>query len=188
MLIGGFVGAMMNKLRLIAFALVAIASLGGFAKPAEAVTVTYDLYLTPTDGSPYSGSGLLTLNRAVSNAGIDHFDASDVASLTFTIDGHTFELGTPTFTLGSLDFLGGQLWNLTASAFLDNSQVSLFTTAVYSYFDANTRHGSNGILTGSLAVAPAVPEPSTWAMMLLGFAGMGFVAYRRRNKMTLNAA
>ncbi len=29
---------------------------------------------------------------------------------------------------------------------------------------------------------PAVPEPSTWAMMLLGFAGIGFIAYRRRNR------
>ncbi|KRR09577.1 hypothetical protein CQ12_13915 [Bradyrhizobium jicamae] len=28
-------------------------------------------------------------------------------------------------------------------------------------------------------VAP-VPEPSTWAMMILGFAGVGFLAYRRR--------
>lgn len=27
-----------------------------------------------------------------------------------------------------------------------------------------------------------VPEPSTWAMMLLGFAGVGFLAYRRRNQ------
>jgi PEP-CTERM motif len=28
-------------------------------------------------------------------------------------------------------------------------------------------------------VAPAVPEPSTWAMLLLGFAGLGALAYRR---------
>ena len=28
----------------------------------------------------------------------------------------------------------------------------------------------------------AVPEPSTWAMMILGFAGVSFMAYRRRNK------
>jgi len=27
----------------------------------------------------------------------------------------------------------------------------------------------------------AVPEPSTWAMMILGFAGIGFMAYRRRS-------
>ncbi|MBR0697803.1 PEPxxWA-CTERM sorting domain-containing protein [Bradyrhizobium lablabi] len=26
----------------------------------------------------------------------------------------------------------------------------------------------------------AVPEPSTWAMLILGFAGVGFLAYRRR--------
>jgi hypothetical protein len=25
-------------------------------------------------------------------------------------------------------------------------------------------------------------EPSTWAMMLLGFAGLGFAAHRRRRK------
>ena len=29
------------------------------------------------------------------------------------------------------------------------------------------------------SVSPAVPEPSTWAMMALGFAGLGFVGYRR---------
>jgi hypothetical protein len=28
----------------------------------------------------------------------------------------------------------------------------------------------------------AVPEPSTWAMMILGFAGIGYIAYRRRNR------
>jgi hypothetical protein len=27
----------------------------------------------------------------------------------------------------------------------------------------------------------SVPEPSTWAMMILGFAGVGFMAYRRRS-------
>jgi WD40 repeat protein len=28
----------------------------------------------------------------------------------------------------------------------------------------------------------AVPEPSTWAMIILGFSGLGFMTYRRRNK------
>jgi hypothetical protein len=28
----------------------------------------------------------------------------------------------------------------------------------------------------------AVPEPSTWAMMIFGFAGIGFMAYRRKAK------
>jgi hypothetical protein len=30
---------------------------------------------------------------------------------------------------------------------------------------------------------PAVPEPSTWAMMLLGFAGLGYAGYRQRQKL-----
>jgi hypothetical protein len=34
----------------------------------------------------------------------------------------------------------------------------------------------------------AVPEPSTWAMMILGFAGIGFMSYRRKSKPTLMAA
>jgi hypothetical protein len=34
----------------------------------------------------------------------------------------------------------------------------------------------------------AVPEPSTWAMMILGFAGVSFMAYRRKSKPTLMAA
>ena len=39
-----------------------------------------------------------------------------------------------------------------------------------------------------LICAPAVPEPSTWAMMILGFAGLGFMAYRRKSKPALMAA
>jgi hypothetical protein len=35
--------------------------------------------------------------------------------------------------------------------------------------------------TGSIAtIASPVPEPSTWAMMILGFAGVGYMTYRRR--------
>jgi hypothetical protein len=38
-------------------------------------------------------------------------------------------------------------------------------------------------------IVVGIPEPSTWAMMLLGFAGLGFVAYRKsRTKTTLAAA
>lgn len=32
----------------------------------------------------------------------------------------------------------------------------------------------------TVSAVSAVPEPSTWAMMILGFAGVGFMAYRRR--------
>jgi hypothetical protein len=44
----------------------------------------------------------------------------------------------------------------------------------------------NVSVTGS--VAGAVPEPSTWAMMILGFFGIAFMAYRRKSKPALMAA
>jgi hypothetical protein len=42
-------------------------------------------------------------------------------------------------------------------------------------------------LTLETSVA-AVPEPATWAMMIVGFAGVGFVAYRRKSKSAPMAA
>lgn len=41
-------------------------------------------------------------------------------------------------------------------------------------------------VTATAAVA-AVPEPSTWAMLLLGFAGVGLMAYRRRVTAVISA-
>ena len=37
-------------------------------------------------------------------------------------------------------------------------------------------------------VVPAVPEPSTWAMMISGFCGLVFLAYRRRTRQTVRVA
>jgi hypothetical protein len=39
---------------------------------------------------------------------------------------------------------------------------------------------NNGVsaMSESVIVGSSVPEPSTWAMMLLGFAGLGFMAHR----------
>jgi hypothetical protein len=39
---------------------------------------------------------------------------------------------------------------------------------------------SFGPVIGAVDVSSSVPEPSTWAMMILGFLGIGFVAYRRK--------
>jgi hypothetical protein len=40
--------------------------------------------------------------------------------------------------------------------------------------------GRTGAVAGDPLVA-GVPEPSTWAMMILGFFGVGFMAYRRKS-------
>jgi hypothetical protein len=39
-----------------------------------------------------------------------------------------------------------------------------------------------------VSIPSAVPEPSTWAMMISGFCGLGFMAYRRKSKPALMAA
>src|ERR1700737_3929024 len=39
--------------------------------------------------------------------------------------------------------------------------------------------GFEGLAAASVS---GVPEPSTWAMMILGFAGLGFMGYRRKSK------
>ena len=41
---------------------------------------------------------------------------------------------------------------------------------------------------GGSSSAPPVPEPSTWAMVLAGFSGLGFVALRRRRAVAARAA
>ena len=54
---------------------------------------------------------------------------------------------------------------------------SLFTDQVLT---AGVNRGEGSISITSLT--PAVPEPSTWAMMLMGFAGLGWLAHARRRK------
>ena len=51
------------------------------------------------------------------------------------------------------------------------------------HIDVLTPGGSLTYLSGSnyASIANGVPEASTWAMSLLGFAGVGFVAYRRKS-------
>lgn len=48
---------------------------------------------------------------------------------------------------------------------------------------------SAGSFTGEMdPIIASVPEPSTWAMMILGFAGIGFIRYRRLRKSTMAPA
>nr|WP_063993589.1 PEPxxWA-CTERM sorting domain-containing protein [Bradyrhizobium sp.] len=59
------------------------------------------------------------------------------------------------------------------------------------FFTNNTDTKKTGDLL-SANFAPdqitSVPEPSTWAMMILGFAGLGFMAYRQKNKSSFRHA
>jgi hypothetical protein len=62
-----------------------------------------------------------------------------------------------------------------------------FSTVFAAFSDQSSLFSTGQVETLNLGImsvneAPAVPELSTWAMMILGFAGVSFMAYRRRNK------
>jgi hypothetical protein len=66
-----------------------------------------------------------------------------------------------------------------------------YTIAFDTASGVQTFQADNSQLSGdgnTITFADAVPEPSTWAMMILGFMGVGFMAYRRKNKHSLRFA
>ena len=87
--------------------------------------------------------------------------------------GLTTAFGTLVGRIGSGDFFAiGTHFSGPANA---TGELTFF------YWDSN--NGDNTQFVN--ANISAVPEPSTWAMMILGFAGVGFMAYRRRNQVSL---
>ena len=46
---------------------------------------------------------------------------------------------------------------------------------------------SESVVVSLGTMTSGVPEPSTWAMMIFGFAGVGFMAYRRKSKTAVTA-
>jgi hypothetical protein len=100
----------------------------------------------------------------------------DYAELAGRADTFTIVIGGQTFTVDT---------STTGALFFGAVSTTPFTSFTIQDLQAP---GSTFITQGpyptidnfSFSVA-AVPELSTWAMLLLGFAGIGFMAYRRRN-------
>jgi hypothetical protein len=68
----------------------------------------------------------------------------------------------------------------------DENTISTFASQVFGYnysFDPDLSYYFSiyATLPDGYSVA-AVPEPSTWAMLLIGFAGIGFASYRRSRR------
>ena len=62
------------------------------------------------------------------------------------------------------------------------------TDVTFSIFDTPYYDNSGGISLSLSAVRGAVPEPSTWALMLMGFAGLGLAVRRNRRSLACAAA
>ena len=61
---------------------------------------------------------------------------------------------------------------------IGNGPFSIGATKTLSEIFSGSEANGNQQLV--LEVSPSVPEPSTWAMMILGFGGLGLMAYLRR--------
>ena len=138
---------------------------------------------TITDNDPLSAvPGTYTLNGQIAFANSDNFlffpagpNASQGISNTSTF----VDFGG----ISVLTTTPGLLFNLFAS----NDQYALLNSTDQPSGQAPFPPPQNeSITTFSVVREPegvtAVPEPSTWAMMILGFAGIGFMAYRRKSR------
>lgn len=159
----------------LASALVALLFLGR----AEASSVTYNLALTATSG-PENGIGSFTVNAAVANTGLSVFTAgSGLSSLSFSIAGSNFTLANELLN-ANVTFDNGNLINIAYLGALNGFKLDLGTIGLnYAFVDL-----INSSLTsiGSISSSPvsAAPLPPSWTLMLIGLAGLGFVAYRRK--------
>jgi hypothetical protein len=114
------------------------------------------------------------------------FSFSDgVQTVTDATSGQTSTLEISTDSSGNitewfilLNFPGGQIFTGNSAITVTDAGTNFPTVSQAENF------GSPGQWT----MAGAAPEPSTWAMMLLGFAGIGFLTYRRKNRPALSAA
>lgn len=149
----------------------------------------------------FSGTGLFFGEALVGSGTLTTNDVSQVSSL----NGYTYQTITGiTGTYNGSQITGlanvtgsNNLFYLTGPFFVDGNGLG-FSTAVGSAVnlfvtnDTRYRLNAGGLSTGfvtasSSAVAAAVPEPATWALMLLGFGAIG-VSMRRRTSALLRTA
>ena len=103
------------------------------------------------------------------------FNGDGTGNFSFGIACTTCGGGTSTVVSSNIDFTiaNATIADVTAVNNLGNIFVA----------DVLGSNGNTGPVDAS--VASAIPEPSTWAMMILGFFGVGFMAYRRKGQATL---
>lgn len=149
----------------------------------------------PYNSNPQEGGGV---TQSFTTAGGTASFSADVAAL-YTRTSATFAgLGLMSVLLDGVvmdtyDFGGTDGGPVTLRGTLDFTTVLTAGTHILTLEATRTFAPGRGVTSQyfdnvSLDVTAAVPEPSTWAMMILGFAGVGFMAYRRKSKSALMAA
>lgn len=113
---------------------------------------------------------------------------SPIATTTFHLPiGETLEAGTYYLRLETAGFIGW--WQSDGQFVTTAGTVSdgYWFNRDNSGWDFSAAHAPAVFSVLGADAVPAVPEPSTWAMMILGFAGVGFMTYRRRKTAALAA-
>jgi hypothetical protein len=115
---------------------------------------------------------------AITAADITGFDLSTTlgASAEFTPANSTVTGNGLTATLTQLSF------SFAAGNDFKISQPGALFELTPTHAELDVGGSGTGSRAASTIVASAVPEPSTWAMMILGFVGIGFMAYRRKSR------
>jgi choice-of-anchor C domain-containing protein len=91
--------------------------------------------------------------------------------LDATINGTTY---TAAFPVGA-NTRSSMGWSTYSTTFVASSGSTLL-----SFTPNGDPNGAFGPALDNVSVSSAVPEPSTWAMMLLGFVGLGYLGSRKR--------
>ncbi|NJC05311.1 hypothetical protein GGQ97_001104 [Sphingomonas kaistensis] len=94
--------------------------------------------------------------------------------LTLNTNGIAFDLNSISNITRTSDALGGTLAFTGSGTIRFNGYDA--TPGIFSF----TAQGSNLTSFSASAVSAAVPEPGTWALMLLGFGAVGYSLRRRR--------
>jgi hypothetical protein len=100
---------------------------------------------------------------------IDGTVGGNLNSFAITMDGYTLT-GADLVAMGAVG--GGNQTNTLANQLVRITDLAPFTTATFT----STQNAFE------FSIGTAVPEASTWAMMTLGFAGLGYAAFRRNTK------
>lgn len=104
---------------------------------------------------------------------------ADYVNLPSTFTPTIFNIGGTSYTVKLIGFE-----NVVGDGFLASSGTQLHVREGLSA----TADLYAEVTTDTSGAIGAVPEASTWAMMILGFSGVGFMAYRRRNQSSARTA
>jgi hypothetical protein len=99
------------------------------------------------------------------------------------LEGHTYVAFLSTYGIAGNSGLAtvGSCLSFVQCTSVDSHLGNLVFANVFGDGTTTWSNGNFAFDATFQATISAVPEPSTWAMMILGFFGVGFIAYRRRN-------